>query len=126
MQSVAVTVGNAENASINFRRREMIFQRTTSYTKSLWHQSYQSRTKDVRRNHTRFHHYMCGSYRKEDEWNPTVGERRGDILLRHNCSINPEERRRLQKIYRKVIDRRNGGSPNGKGGRETGRRTSLI
>lgn len=42
------------------------------------------------------------------------------------ASISPEERRRLQGVYRKFIEGRTGDLPNGQGGTEIGGRSSLV
>lgn len=42
------------------------------------------------------------------------------------ASISPEERRRLEGVYRKFIEGRTGDLPNGQGGTEIGGRSSLV
>ncbi|KAF2743967.1 AAA-domain-containing protein [Sporormia fimetaria CBS 119925] len=47
-------------------------------------------------------------------------------LATTRSSIAPQERRRLEKIYREFVDGRSGDLPNGQGGTEIGGRTSLM
>jgi len=47
-------------------------------------------------------------------------------LQQTRASISPQERRRLEKIYREFVWGRSGEMPNGQGGTEVGGRTSLM
>ena len=74
----------------------------------------------------------CGNDEKAEEHDvdskePMIQWRHLETSLRTTrCSISPDERQRLGRIYREFVDGRSGELPNGEAGREIGGRTSLM
>jgi peroxin-1 len=89
----------------------------------------------MRKKQKQLQHQRIGHEENSEEQNSNEEERKEpEIQWKHiesslattRSSISPQERKRLEAIYREFLVGRNGEMPNGQGGNEIGGRTSLM